>query len=128
MLEFVKDNKKVRLWYQFDSKHADEEELYAKYDFDDFHYDIDIDDAKETICWELSKVIEKGYTSSGILDALNELDSWECVDWFNIIKKCEDILIEEYKLDAMEHFVEKHQEITKDDIDDMEYDRRRCEE
>jgi hypothetical protein len=28
----------------------------------------------------------------------------------------------------MEYFVENHEEFTKDDYDDMEYDRRRCEE
>jgi hypothetical protein len=128
MLEFVKDNKKVRLWYQFDSSYVDEG--YEKYDFDEFHYDIDIDDAKDTIAYSLLKVIdEQEYcVSSVIVKALDELDSWECLEWFNIIRNCEDILMEEYKMDAMEYFAENHYEMTKDDYDEIQWDGRRCEE
>lgn len=126
MLEFVKDNKKVRLWYRFDSSYVDEE--YENYDLVDFHYDVDIEDAKETICWELSKIIEREKGSSIILEALDELDSWSCIDWFKIIESCDDLLEEYYKMDAMEYFAENHYELSKDDYDDMEYDRRRCEE
>lgn len=128
MLEFVKDNKKVRLWYQFDSSYVDED--YEKYDFDEFHYDIDIDDAKDTIAYSLLKVIdEQEYcVSSVIVKTLDELDSWECLEWFNIIRNCEDILMEEYKMDAMEYFVENHYEMTKDDYDEIQWDGRRCEE
>ena len=70
----------------------------------------------------------KAHTSLTILDALNELDGWECIDWNKIIEKCEDLLMEYYKIDAMEYFVKNHEEFTKDDYDDTEYDRRRCEE
>ena len=127
MLEFSEDKKKVKLWYQFNSKLVDDDG-YEKYDYDNFCYKIDIDEVKETICYKLSQVIEKEHTSLTILDALNELDGWECIDWNKIIEKCEDLLMEYYDIDAMEYFVENHEEFTKDDYDDMEYDRRRCEE
>lgn len=128
MLEFVKDNAKVRLWYEFDSKFADEEELYAKYDFDEFHYDIDIDEVKEEISYRLAKITNDGKGSIIILDALNELEQEELVDWFEIIKSWEDVIVEYYEDDAMEKFIEEHPIMTKDNYDDMEYDRRRCEE
>ena len=120
-------DKKVRLWYQFNSRLVDDEG-WEKYDFDEFHFDIDINESKETICYKLSQVIEHSYTSLTILDALNELDSWECVDWNNIIEKCEDLLNEYYEMYAMEYFVANHIELTKDDYDEIQEDRRRCEE
>lgn len=128
MLEFVNDNKKVRLWYQFDSSYVDEG--YEKYDFDEFHYDIDIDDAKDTIAYSLLKVIDEHEycVSSVIVKALDELDSWECLEWFEIIRNCEDILMEDNKMDAMEHFIEEHPIETKDDYDEVQEDGRRCED
>lgn len=126
MLEFVKDNKKVRLWYEFDSKFADEEELYAKYDFDEFHYDIDIDEVKEEISYRLAKITNDGKGSVIILDALNELDQEELVDWFTIIRGWEDVLVEYYEDDAMEHFIEERPIMTKDDYDEIQEDGRRC--
>lgn len=128
MLEFVKDNKKVRLWYQFDSKFADDEELYDRYDFDEFYYDIDIDDVKEEISYRIAKITNDGKGSLTILDALNELEQEELVNWFTIIEGWEDFLEEYYEDEAMEHFIEEHQIETKEDYEDMEYDRRRCED
>ena len=126
MLGFVKGNKKVRLWYQFNSSYVDEG--YEKYDFDEFHYDIDIDEVKETIADELMKIIDRVNMSSlGLLDAINELDSWEVLDWFNLIRKAEDILMDYYRMDAMQYFVDNRYEATRDDIDDMEVDRSLCE-
>ena len=107
MLEFVNDNKKVRLWYQFNSNIlGGEYEKYECYDYDEFHFDLDIDEVKETICYELSKVIEHEHSALIIMDALNELDSWECVDWGKIIQNCEELLIECYETQAMEYFVD----------------------
>ncbi len=127
MLEFVKDNKKVRLWYQFNSRFA-EEEGWEKYDFDEFHYDIDIDEVKETIADELMKIIGRDNQSSLVLlEIIDELDGWEVLDWFNLIKKAEDILKDYYETDAMEYFIENRYEATRDDIDDMEVDRSLCE-
>ena len=128
MLEFVKDNKKVRLWYEFDSKFADDEELYARYDFDEFHYDIDIDEVKEEISYRLAKITNDGRGSVIILDALNELDQEQLVDWFTIIKGWENELVEYYEDDAMEQFIEEHPIMTKDDYDEMQEDGRRCED
>lgn len=128
MLEFVKDNKKVRLWYEFDSKFADDEELYARYDFDEFHYDIDIDEVKEEISYRLAKITNDGRGSVIILDALNELDQEELIDWFTIIKGWEDELVEYYEDDAMEQFIEEHPIMTKDDYDEIQEDGRRCED
>ena len=126
MLGFVKGNKKVRLWYQFDSSYVDEG--YEKYDFDEFHYDIYIEEVKETIADELMKIIDRVNMSSlGLLDAINELDSWEVLDWFNLIRKAEDILMDYYRMDAMQYFVDNRYEATRDDIDDMEVDRSLCE-
>lgn len=122
MLEFVKDNKKVRLWYQFDSSYVDEG--YEKYDFDEFHYDIDIDEIKETLAYELFEIVKEDEECSSniILKTLNELDGWEVLDWFKVIKKAEDILKESYKQEAMDYFAENHYEMTKDD-----YESYRCE-
>lgn len=128
MLEFVNENKKVRLWYQFDSKFAEDEELYARYDFDEFHYDIDIDEVKEEISYRLAKITNDGKGSIIILDALNELEQEEFVDWFTIIKGWEDVLVEYYEDDAMEHFIEEHPIMTKDDYDEIQEDGRRCED
>lgn len=126
MLEFVKGNKKVRLWYQFDSSYVDEG--YEKYDFDEFHYDIDIDEVKETIADELMKIIGRNNQSSLVLlEVIDELDGWEVLDWFNLIKKAADILKDYYEIDAMEYFIENRYEATRDDIDDMEVDRSLCE-
>lgn len=103
MLEFVKDNKKVRLWYQFNSNIlGGEYEKYEYYDYDEFHFDIDIDEIKETICYELSKVIEHEHSGLIIMDALNELG----VDWGKIIQNYEELLIEHYEIEAMEYFVD----------------------
>lgn len=127
MLGFVKGNKKVRLWYQFNSRFA-EEEGWEKYDFDEFHYDIDIDEVKETIADELMKIIGRDNQSSLVLlEVIDELDDWEVLDWFNVIKKAEDILKDYYETDAMEYFIDNRQEATRDDIDDMEVDRSLCE-
>lgn len=127
MLGFVKGNKKVRLWYQFNSRFA-EEEGWEKYDFDEFHYDIDIDEVKETIADELMKIIGRDNQSSLVLlEVIDELNGWEVLDWFNVIKKAEDILKDYYETDAMEYFIDNRQEATRDDIDDMEVDRSLCE-
>lgn len=114
MLEFVKDNKQVRLWYQFNSRLVDDEG-WEKYDFDEFHYDIDIDDVKEEISYRIAKITNDGSGSLIILDALNELDQEQLVDWFAIIEGWEDVLLEQYEYDAMEYFIEKHQEFDEED-------------
>lgn len=114
MLEFVKDNKQVRLWYQFNSRLVDDE-CWEKYDFDEFHYDIDIDEVKEEISYRIAKITNDGSGSLIILDALNELDQEELVDWVKIIRGWEDVLLEQYEYDAMEYFIEKHQEFDEED-------------
>lgn len=119
MLEFVKDNKKVRLWYEFDSKYADEEELYAQYDFDEFHYDIDIDEVKEEISYWVAEITDNETHSLSILDALNELDQEELVNWFTIIEGWEDELVEHYEDKAMEQFIKDHHIYTEDDHNDL---------
>jgi hypothetical protein len=126
MLE-IKNNK-VKIWYEFDSKYADDEELYARYDFDEFHYDIDIDEVKEEITYRIAKITNDGGGGVIILNALNELEEEELINWFAIIRGWGDFLEEHYKDDAMEYFIREHPIATKDDYDAMEYDRRRCEE
>lgn len=126
MLEVKND--RVKIWYEFDSKYAEDEELYAQYDFDEFHYDIGIDEVKEEISYRIAKINDNETRSLAILDALNELEQEELIDWFTIIRGWGDFLEECYKDDAMEYFIREHPIMTKDDYDDMEYDRRRCEE
>lgn len=120
MLEFIEDNK-VRLWYEFDSDYVDEEE-YSQYDGDEFHYDISFEDAKDQVSFELSKVIESNHYLA-ILDALNELDAEECIDWLKIIEKWEDELLSWFKDDAMDYFVKTHHIFNEDDYNDMMIDR-----
>ena len=119
MLEFVNENKKVRLWYEFDSKYADDEELYAQYDFDEFHYDIDIDEVKEEISYWVAKITDNETHSLSILDALNELDQEKLVNWFTIIEGWEDELVEHYEDKAMEQFIKDHYIYTEDDHNDL---------
>ena len=124
MLEFVKDkkgNNKVRLWYEFESDYVDEEE-YSQYDGDEFHYDIDYDDAKDQVAYGLSKIIESNHYLD-ILDALNELDGEELFDWNLAIEKWEDELLDWWKTDAMDYFVENHHIFNQDDYNDLMIDR-----
>ena len=111
MLEFVEDNKKVKLWYRFNSAYS--YGGYEKYDLDEFDYEVDIDDVKDAICEKLCKVIDSVHPVS-VLDALNELDSWECVDWLKIIKNCDDLVKEYFKNDAMTHFMSNHEEVDEE--------------
>lgn len=104
MLKFTEDLKKVKIWYQFRSGLVDLD--YYMYEYDEFCYTIDIDEAKETICYQLGENIEKKEVSLTLVEALNELDAWECIDWFKIIKDCEDLLEEHYQYDAMQYFID----------------------
>ena len=109
MLEFVniKGKEKVRLWYEFESRYVGD--YYSKYDFDEFHYDIDIEDAKCTVSSTLLNAIDEPEISliNLMTKALNELDGWEQVCWHKLIESCEDVIMEENKLYAMEYFADK---------------------
>ena len=105
MLKFTEDLKKVKIWYQFRSGLVDFD--YSMYEYDEFCYTIDIDEAKEVICFQLGENIERKEVSLTLIEALNELDAWECIDWLEIIKKCEDLLEEHYEYDAMQYFIDE---------------------
>lgn len=107
------EKKPIKIDYVFDSWY---DEDYEEYDGDEFEYEIGYEDAKDTICVELAKVI-KCDNSQIIYKTLEELDSWECVDWDIIIDKCEDLLREHYEKEAMEWFIDNHHIETKEDYE-----------
>ena len=110
MLEFIEDNSKVKIWYRFNSCGYDG---YEKYDLDEFYYEVDIDEVKDAICEKLCKAIDSEHPLS-VINALNELDSWKCIDWFKIIKNCDDLVKDYFESDAMDYFTEKHEEVDED--------------
>lgn len=107
------EKKTIELDYEFNSWY---DEDYEEYDGDEFKYKIGYEDAKDTICVELAKVI-KCDNSQIIYKTLEELHSWECVDWDKIIENCEDLLRDHYEKEAMEWFIDEHYIETKEDYE-----------
>ena len=104
MLE-IKENK-IKIWYRFNSRRCSVMDDCEHWDFNEFSYTIDIDEAKEVICYQLGENIEKKEVSLTLIEALNELDAWECISWETIIKSCEDLLYEYFEMDAMDYYAE----------------------
>ena len=105
MLE-IKGNK-IKIWYRFKSDLVDED--LSKYDDNEFGYEIDIEDAKDTIAYTYLKVTDNNDICSSrvIKEVLDFADACEEIDWNKIIEKNEDTLTEEYEMDAMKYYAEK---------------------
>ena len=102
MLEITED--KIKIWYQFNSRRCAVKYDCENWDFNEFYYEISVDDAKDIISYKVAKNTENETHSISILEALNELDDWECISWEKIIHKCEDILKDHYEMEAMDWY------------------------
>jgi hypothetical protein len=107
MLE-IKDDK-VKIWYRFNSSRCSVKDDCENWDLNEFSYKIDLEDAKDVVVRQLAKNIESNNTSD-LLEALDELDSWSCIDWGKIILSCEDLIKEYYEIDAMDFYAETREE------------------
>jgi hypothetical protein len=106
MLE-IKDGK-IKIWYRFKSELVDEE--LCRYDDDEFCYNIDKEDAKDVIAYSYLKCTDNNDVCSSrvIREVLDFAAACEEFDWDETILKNEDILKEEYEMDAMIDFAERH--------------------
>lgn len=98
---------KIKIWYRFRSDLVSDD--FMKYDLDEFCYEINIEDAKDTIAYSYLKCTDNNDVCSSrvIREVLDFAAACEEFDWDETILKNEDILKEEYEMDAMIEYAEK---------------------
>lgn len=109
MLE-IKDEK-VKLWYQFNSRCV-KKDGYERYDYDEFDYELDLYDVKFDIVYNYLKITKNldNCKLRAVIEVLDEMEKCEEINWEDIIKNNEDMIMDDYREEAMEYFVEQHQD------------------
>lgn len=107
---------KIKIWYEFDSDYA--EEKYAKFEGREFEYEIELEDAKDTLIWDYLKRSGNDHISTTpIIEVINMMDNEGIINWMSIIYDEDNmcILEEYYKYDAMKKFTEDNYFMTKEE-------------